>query len=1007
MDEPLQYCLPAACAPKGTSKQEPYRLCSNFADRPSSAFAVLSVEMSSYGPVCWFCLAVVVQRQLSVQHRFGHLFQCLCGMPMFPYSSVTSNQNSDPALAGASQQPRPAAMSKTGSQETVLPGNFGDEYSSLQKDLESDTDEEDELDELYNKQQQFKNAGQAKKPGSGQPEDHPFLAFDFRRGVQNWPKGVTMLDTDAQEELVKSTRKKILDEQRQEAIEKAWARSGKAGKPGGFVSTMSSLLDDEKKDKEEKDDDDGKAPDKAHFKTLRDGSTALLLPKGHCLKLVLKDLLSYAWKDRLVKKKKKEEKESYTSSWYGRWKDKSSSKEVVSEYTITIDMKLLDEVPKAGMSVFQAAAVTSVEEGGTDGTVKKQSLLPSDGETLLNSSGGVGVCGKFGDVSKAQVKPGRWHRVAITYAMTQTPDGQKTEGKVCTYVNAVPMATVQRPDCTAQRFALDPNGMLLFGSGRKDMMPGRVMIRYVRITKKCLTPQQLIMDRTLDKTLSLFEEKRREEVKQQRAQLSLAALFPKPRPIWGAPALLGLFADPFIKGTSFDGASSLPWCFKVFLYAFEQAWEKQDDSIFLSPLPADAREGLSDVIHLLRSSANAFHLFTRLRTRPNESTSRELRTRPNESTLLNFLRRVHDWLEALQVGDTLLLPASVQNADLLLIVERVKTNSYRFAVVNTNPAAGLAHHAVSPTAPPKIKYRTVLVVSSVPKNNALDDVFWMAVYSLAIKAGAHDLDRFYQILIPFLAGKSLEEVLIAAETAAQEKKLGEFGTWRSPQRSHTAYVRTLLHGIQHLLHLRGLTVLQTKRVVLALRVQFARMLHNDLSVLFPDQNGRAIAELVLRQLSYATVKLADKLAVSTEPAMTTTELSRVRGIVQEIEAQLSSCADTELNLPAPLELDRDVNDPIQPQSTNSLAWEVEQQTPDPGQATFLRRYTPVDLLQIPQRATTREQAFRALRWCDRLCSLMANQSHVVKNHQFLVMSIIEHVATQVVPVPKPRSEQSQ
>jgi hypothetical protein len=41
--------------------------------------------------------------------------------------------------------------------------------------------------------------------------------------------------------------------------------------------------------------------------------------------------------------------------------------------------------------------------------------------------------------------------------------------------------------------------------------------------------------------------------------------------------------------------------------------------------------------------------------------------------------------------------------------------------------------------------------------------------------------------------------------------------------------------------------------------------------------------------------------------------------------------------------------------------------------------------------------------CDRLCTLVENQSHCVKNYKFLILSIIEHVFTQVVPVPKPRA----
>lgn len=68
----------------------------------------------------------------------------------------------------------------------------------------------------------------------------------------------------------------------------------------------------------------------------------------------------------------------------------------------------------------------------------------------------------------------------------------------------------------------------------------------------------------------------------------------------------------------------------------------------------------------------------------------------------------------------------------------------------------------------------------------------------------------------------------------------------------------------------------------------------------------------------------------------------------------------------------------------------------------MQKYVPVDLLLIPKKATTLEEAITAIRICDRQCSLIENQSHCIKNKKFLIVAAIEHVFTQVVPVPKPR-----
>ena len=50
-----------------------------------------------------------------------------------------------------------------------------------------------------------------------------------------------------------------------------------------------------------------------------------------------------------------------------------------------------------------------------------------------------------------------------------------------------------------------------------------------------------------------------------------------------------------------------------------------------------------------------------------------------------------------------------------------------------------------------------MVLDNVPQAQALDDVFWMAVYNLALGGGSGDgadTRRFYDVLLPFLTGKT-------------------------------------------------------------------------------------------------------------------------------------------------------------------------------------------------------------------------------------------------------------
>ena len=144
---------------------------------------------------------------------------------------------------------------------------------------------------------------------------------------------------------------------------------------------------------------------------------------------------------------------------------------------------------------------------------------------------------------------------------------------------------------------------------------------------------------------------------------------------------------------------------------------------------------------------------------------------------------------------------------------------YRFVVVETDPERGLNHHPVNPSLGNKLKYKTCLVLSNIPKKNALDNVFWMAVYALAIRSREGDLTRFYDVLLPFLTGKPLETSLYETATSEEEN----LDDWSSPQRSSTAYVRCILHAVRHMLRTRGLSVLESKQVVLALRAQLVQV----------------------------------------------------------------------------------------------------------------------------------------------------------------------------------------
>jgi hypothetical protein len=298
------------------------------------------------------------------------------------------------------------------------------------------------------------------------------------------------------------------------------------------------------------------------------------------------------------------------------------------------------------------------------------------------------------------------------------------------------------------------------------------------------------------------------------------------------------------------------------------------------------------------------------------------------------------------------------------------------------------------------------------------------------------MKRFYELLIPFITGKPLEQTLIDVETKANESKNGgedgSVGPWRLPQKSSTSYVKCIFEALNFMLTSRGLSQIAADQVQLSLMAQLIDYVSNDLMFLAPDENGRRVCEMALSSFSDATVKLSEaheanvkRLELSNpecmsspeeeneskaqlEEARKANELFRAkvpeatRQRVLALATDLAACAEDEEELPPPLELmgapaDKcfDETDPSAMQFKDHLCWEAEDNIPDPGQAVTLRKYDPVDLLQIPEKANTREQAIDAIRLTDRQCTKIFNQTHCMKNPKHLVVTLIEHLFTQV------------
>lgn len=124
----------------------------------------------------------------------------------------------------------------------------------------------------------------------------------------------------------------------------------------------------------------------------------------------------------------------------------------------------------------------------------------------------------------------------------------------------------------------------------------------------------------------------------------------------------------------------------------------------------------------------------------------------------------------------------------MLYLERVNDRVYRAVVVQTDAKMGLMSHAVSASeAFPQISYRTCMVLENISKTNVLDDMFWMALYNMAVNVHTDDISKFYDVLLPFLTRKPLEASLVESEKTYLEYK-------ESESTSKNIYPIAVVHG---------------------------------------------------------------------------------------------------------------------------------------------------------------------------------------------------------------------
>ena len=596
----------------------------------------------------------------------------------------------------------------------------------------------------------------------------------------------------------------------------------------------------------------------AVFEEQEDGSQALVMPEGGFLKVTVN-----------------------ASPWVleedGR----------LHNFTIVMAIRL-DVIPTTSLPLFNGGAP------------------PPSGEKVENvqvfKNGGVGALNDMG-TQEAAVHAERFSWVVVT----------RKPGELCTYVDgrlcaAIKLEAAKKekekergigqkeeeegdPERTKdklegtdkakqqmqEKFVIDPQFLALFAAteegASKDLRS--LTIKYLRITSKVWTPQQIADELHMVRTADEEAEVAKEAETSRAEQLSLQPLYARPPPIWLHPAFAAEFADPFIAATPFeDGAMHVS--IEVLTLALDEMLKPAGIG---QALPHATRSALNTACTQLKDCRKLAHKLAHARKGGGQERA--------------FFSAVSKVFSELEPGGVLLLPWDGESSILIVIRRGVLPAEHLCTLTVINPTvSGSKYHQADGDQPPKVKYQTCLELGDVPLEHLEDEAWWVVLwFGMCIseddcaqgKVKRGPLSVLYEVLLPYLTGDSLDRSIVRWQSTAATRG-GRVLPSRTLRRSNSGHYGCCRHALSYLLLSSGLQKAEYRHASLLLRLQMLLLAQHDLKFIMQISDAeRTILKLAGRQLAYKAAKLG------ADPHMSD-QMSSVRREIESLEYTMAHAA---------------------------------------------------------------------------------------------------------------------
>ncbi len=600
-------------------------------------------------------------------------------------------------------------------------------------------------------------------------------------------------------------------------------------------------------------------------------------------------------------------------------------------------------------------------------------------------------------------------------------------------------------DARGGRFSIPRAGFLLFAGQDAQQMHG-VHLRYLEFVGRALSDSQVKKAQHAS-VYSQWQTEAAQAKADRLASLALRSLYKRPPFVWQEMSYICEFGDAKLEGTGLEGACSIFSSVRTMAFVVQRMLEEQQGSLdALSPLESQL---LQRSFTLLNESVQVARMYMLSRKNPNQ--------------LIAFIRKFRKLLEDVKVGAAVMVPGAFayvtdngnqRFSPFVLLMERISEDAFRVTVVNTADGSEQYHFSSSVSQPPKIQTRLTMAFDNVPREKVLCDGWWFMFWRLGFAPMAVNTpDRFYDDLLPLLLGCPLEAALRDNHCNSNENCF----PLRTNQRADVTGYRCCREAWVYFLLRGGMTPQHALHAYFVYQQQWLKLLLHDLHC--TDE----IEESDLRLIRLSTQQLAHlctrRTRSSDPPRFLAEQLADVRATVDGIEARIPALRLRSYGAATQyLELDSKDAGPLRArfETTRDLANDVfdradhdgKQQSPAkpvsrpatcqealrkavtvpaiqdvllPFFERLLRKedvnglagppkqqahFVPIDFLLVAEQATTFDAAIDAMRWADKLCTLVSVQGQRVKNPAFFKVALLQHLFTRVLPVPD-RSKMSE